>query len=154
MFGEIKKMLGIEDVKIDIDVPEKAKIKDGIIEGKVKLTTLTDSFVESINIKLIEKYQRGRNESKLIDEYTIGEITLESKIKVAKQDVIEIPFTLPFKVFQSEMDKFEKDNFILGGLASIAKKVKGVSSTYKIVAEGIVKGTKLQPLKIKDIKLS
>ena len=54
MFGEIKKMLGIEDAKITIKVPEKIRKKDGPVNGTIVLTSMTNSEVTEINIKLIE----------------------------------------------------------------------------------------------------
>lgn len=145
MFGEIKKMLGIEDAKIVIKTPEKIRKKDGPIKGHIVLTSMTNSEVTEINIKLVEKYFRGRGDSKLIDEYTIGEINLEQNIEIKKNDIIEIPFELPYKIFESEIDKMEGRNILLGGLAGLAKSIKGVKSEFRIEATALVKGTKLHP---------
>ncbi|MBK8633460.1 MAG: sporulation protein [Saprospiraceae bacterium] len=153
MFGEIKKMLGIEDVKIDLQIPEKSKKDLGVINGKVLITSFRDSRVEHIEIKLIEKYHRGRKDSKLVDEYTLGDILLETGIDVRKQDLIEIPFELPFTVYKSDMDKMEDNNMVLGGFIKLAKKLKGVKSEYRIEATAHVSGTKLAPLCIKSITL-
>jgi hypothetical protein len=153
MFGEIKKMLGIEDVKINIKVPEKVKRKDGKIDGLIVLTSMTNSEVLEINIKLVEKYFRGRSDSKLIDEYTLGQITLDEVLEIKKNDIVEIPFELPFQIYHSEMDKFENNNLIFGGIASIAKKIKGVKSEYRIEASATVRGTKLHPHSVTPLKL-
>jgi SpoOM protein len=153
MFGEIKKMLGIEDVKISLELPEKVKRKDGIIKGTIKLTSMTNSEIMEINVKVIEKYYRGRSETKLIDEYTLGEISLFNELEIKKNDIVEIPFELPFKIYQSEMDKFENNNLIFGGIASLAKKFKGVKSEFRVEAVATVKGTKLHPHCISIIKI-
>ncbi|HMP30604.1 MAG TPA: sporulation protein [Saprospiraceae bacterium] len=153
MFGEIKKMLGIEDVKLSLKIPEKVKIKEGKITGTVVLTSMTQSEVVEINIKIVEKYYRGRSDSKLIDEYTLGVITLDEAIEIKKNDIVEIPFELPFKIYRSEMDKFEDNNLIFGGIAAIAKKIKGVKSEYRVEAEAFVKGTKLHPHSVMPVKL-
>jgi hypothetical protein len=151
MFGGLKKMLGIEDVKIELILPDAVNQKNGIIKGIIKLSSFKDSAIESISIKLIEKYIRGRNDSKLIDEYIVGFIDLDEHIEIQKQDVIEIPFELPFKVSKSEIDRFEDRNFVFAGLAKIAKTLKGVKSEYRVQAEAFVKGTKLSPLAVKSI---
>jgi len=145
MFGEIKKMLGIEDARISIKVPEKIRKKDGSVKGTIVLTSMTNSEVTEINIKLIEKYFRGRGESKLIDEYTIGEINLDRVIEIKKNDIVEIPFDLPYRLFESEIDKLENKNFIFSGIAGLAKSVKGVKSEFRVEAMAYVKGTKLNP---------
>lgn len=151
MFGGIKKMLGIEGVKIDVDVNYPITKKEKVIRGKVKLTTLRESTVIGIAIKLVEKYYRGRQDSKLIDEYTIGFVELDQTMHLSKDDIIEIPFELPFKIYQSEMDKIQDSNFLAAGLVYLAKAAKGVKSEYRIEAEAIVTGTKLNPLCKKDI---
>ena len=154
MFGEIKKLLGIEDIKIDLEIPEKVAKSSGLVQGKVILTTFRDSKVEQIDLKLIEKYHRGRKDSKLVDEYTLGEMTLDTSIEIKKQDIIEIPFELPFTIFRSEMDKIGDGNLVMGGVIKLAKKLKGVKSEYRIEATAHVKGTKLAPLSKKSINLS
>ena len=94
---------------------------------------------------MIEKYHRGRGDSKLTDEYTIGEINMEENIYVKKNDILEIPFELPFVIVESEIDKIESRNFFLGGFASLAKSIKGVKSEFRIEATAYVKGTRLHP---------
>jgi hypothetical protein len=153
MFGEIKKILGIEGVKIDVEIREPAKKSEAKINGVVKLTTLNTNKVTGIAIKLVEKYTRGRKDSKLIDEYTIGFVDLDEVFEVQKNDNVEIPFELPFKLYQSEMDKMQGSNFFAAGLVLLAKKAKGVKSEYRLEAEAYVTGTKLNPLCKKEIEL-
>jgi hypothetical protein len=151
MFGGIKKMLGIEGVKIDIIIDEPLKQKQGVIHGKIQLTTLMDSVVTGVTLKLIEKYSRGRKDSKLIDEYVIGYTELNQMIEIEKNDIVEFPFSLPFVIKESEMDKLQKSNFLLGGIVKLAKFGKGVKSEYRIEAEALVKGTKFNPLSRKEV---
>jgi hypothetical protein len=151
MFGGIKKMLGIEGVKIDVEVFYPINKKEQLVKGKVKLTTLRESTIIGVAIKLIEKYHRGRKGSKLIDEYVIGFVELDQTMILAKDDIVEIPFELPFKIYESQMDKMQNSNIFAAGLVFLAKTVKGVKSEFRIEAEAIVTGTKLNPLSKKDI---
>lgn len=151
MLGQIKKMLGIEGVKIFAEVDEPVDLNNGNLKGKIKLITLTDSEVAWIRLRFIEKYTRGRKEGKLIDEYTIGELLLNDTFMLKKDEVIEIPFELPLKNYQSEMDKLQSRNFLASGLVRLAKRIKGVKSEYRLEAEAGVAGTKLSPMFIKEI---
>lgn len=151
MFGQIKRILGIEGVKIDVEVNQPVKLHSGILNGKVRLITIMDSEVSNINIRLIEKYHRGRKKDKLIDEYTVGTMDLSEGFSLKKDEIIEIPFELPFKYYQSEMDKIQDKNFLAAGIVKMAKFIKGVKSEYRIEAEATVKGTKLNPVSKKDI---
>ena len=144
-------MLGIEGVKIDVEVINPINSSDDFIKGFVKLTTLRDSVIKGVVLKVIEKYSRGRQKDKLIDEYTIGFLELDDILEVKKEDIIQIPFEIPFKLYQSEMDLIQNKNFFTSGLVKLAKMVKGVKSDFRIEAEAIVQGTKLNPLAKKEI---
>ena len=145
MFGKVKKILGIEGVKIEIITDPSLNLSSEVKEGVIKLTTKTASNIESIHIRLIEKYSRGRAEDKLIDEYVLGETILDEKMSIATDEIIEVPFTLEFVNARSEMDKMSDGNFLLRGPVKLAKWIKKVSSMYRLEAHAHVEGTKLQP---------
>lgn len=154
MFGKVKKILGIEGVKLELIVPDKVSKEVGIVTGVVKLTSLSDNnLIESIQLKLVEKYTRGRGDSKLINEYTMGTLLKKENITISKNDILEIPFELEFVFVKSEMDKMGESNFIARGLVGIAKKARGVQSEYKLIAEANIKGTTLHPFDSKPINL-
>lgn len=154
MFGNVKKILGIEGVKLELSVADEVKKEAGIISGIIKLTSLSDNnLLESISIQMIEKYSRGRGDSRLINEYPMGSLVKKEKISIAKNDIIEIPFEMEFVYVQSEMDKIEDSNFMAKGLVKLAKKLRNVSSEYSLRAEAKIKGTTLSPFDVKIIKL-
>ena len=154
MFGKVKKILGIEGVKLELIVPDKVSREAGIVIGVVKLTSLSDNnLIESIQLKLVEKYSRGRGESKLINEYIMGTLLKKENITISKNDILEIPFELEFVYIKSEMDKMGESNFIARGLVGLAKKARGVHSDYKLIAEANIKGTTLHPFDSKPINL-
>jgi hypothetical protein len=130
MFGTVKKILGIEGVKLELIVPAETSQATKTIEGIIKLTSLSDkNVIESIDLSFVEKYARGRGERKLINEYILG----------------EVPFILTYITGKSAMDKMGDNNFLVRGLVSLAKKASAVSSTYTLRAEAKVKGTTLNP---------
>ena len=154
MFGKVKKILGIEGVKLELIVPDKVSREAGIVIGTVKLTSLSDNnLIESIQLKLVEKYSRGRGESKLINEYIMGTLLKKENITISKNDILEIPFELEFVYIKSEMDKMGESNFIARGLVGLAKKARGVHSDYKLIAEANIKGTTLHSFDSKPINL-
>lgn len=154
MFGSVKKILGIEGVKLELIVADEVKKEAGIISGIIKLTSLSDNnLLESISIQMIEKYSRGRGDSRLINEYPMGSLIKKDRINIAKNDIIEIPFEMEFVYVQSEMDKMEDANFMAKGLVKLAKKLRNVSSEYTLRAEAKIKGTTLNPFDTKMVKL-
>lgn len=154
MFGKVKKILGIEGVKLELILPDKISAVSGIITGIVKLTSISDdNIIESIKINLVEKYARGRGENRLVNEYVMGELVRKDKIVLSKNDIVEIPFEMDFVFVQSEMDKLADTNFLVKGIVGLAKKAKGVKSEYTIKAEAKVKGTTLHPFNSQIINL-
>lgn len=145
MFKKLKDILGIEGIKIQVVFDEPVVYDEEVIHGHLVFTTLREQEIEFIELKLIEKYERGRKENKLIDEYELGKIILANSFVVTKGKQIKIEFQLPFMRTLSEMDHISEQNIFNRGLVSIAKKLKGVKSTYTLIAKAKVKGTTFSP---------
>ena len=92
MFGKVKKWLGIEGAKIELVLPREIFESAGNIVGKVRFRSMNEQKVLSINLKLIEKYSRGRQKSRLVDEYIIGEIDLTNPFLIPVGELVEIDF--------------------------------------------------------------
>ncbi|MEZ5044212.1 MAG: sporulation protein [Saprospiraceae bacterium] len=153
MIGRVKKWLGIEGVKLEIVVAPEQKQRHQKIEGRLRFQSLNPQTVTTIRIALVEKYSRGRGKEKLIDEYQLGEIQINKTFDVPAEEIVEVPFTLPFKLVQSEVDQFGSRNFLFGGIAKAAKAIQSVRSDYRIEAEAKVKGVALNPFDKKFITL-
>jgi len=153
MLKRVKKWLGIEGVKLELSVPEEIEISEGTIDGSILFSSMQEQLVTEIRVYMVEKYYRGRKSSKLIDEYQLGEISMLEEIEIPANEIIEIQFSLPFSVMQSEMDEIGNKNFLFKGLVGAAKKIKGVKSEYKILAEANVKGTALSPFDSRILSL-
>ena len=102
---------------------------------------------------MVEKYARGRGKEKLIDEYELGEITLDNSFEVPENESVEVEFTLPFSLLKSEMDELGEKNILTGGLVKVAKLIRKVSSQFYVMAEAKVEGTALDPFDKQLIEL-
>lgn len=154
MIGKIKNYLGIESIKLDIVLPEEIHIDDETIIGKLIISSQRSQMIKSIEIKLVENYQRGRGKNKLINDYTAGKLTSNKSIKVEANKDITYEFKLPFKIQQSEMDKIGDQNFISRSFVKIAKYMHNVKSEYRIEAKASVQGNAVYPFIQKPIKFS
>ena len=102
---------------------------------------------------MVEKYSRGRGEDRLVDEYVLGELTLDNTFYVPAEKVVEIGFTLPFQKVDAPIDEFGNKNILTSGLSKLAKAISKVKSEYRIEAEAKVEGTALNPFDRKEIRL-
>ena len=153
MFGKVKKWLGIEGVKLELELPDFAFREVGALSGNIRFYSKNTQKVTFIRVVLIEKYKRGRGKEKLIDEYELGEITLTDSIEVLENEPIAVEFTVPFSLIQSEMDELENKNFLTGGLVKVAKMIRNVNSEFYVLAEAKVEGTALDPFHKKLIEM-
>lgn len=151
MIEKVKKWLGIEGIKLILETPEEVKSSDGFISGNLYFFSQREQVVESVKIFLIERYERGKKEERRIDEYLLGETSLELHQTIFPGEDTRIPFDLPFSELQSEMDQWERKNKLFNGAVGIAKWFYGVKSTYRIEAEAKVEGTLLSPFDKKAV---
>lgn len=153
MLRKFKDILGIEGVKVELICPEVIPNDINKIAGVLKLTTVREQTVNGIEIKLIEKYARGRKDKRLIDEYVLGEFSSSQKLTVLPGEEKLIDFSIEFTRAKSAMDKLQDDNIFYKGIVSLAKLVKKVKSTHRLEGSARVKGTKLNPTVSKEIKI-
>lgn len=153
MFGKVKKWLGIEGVKVEILVPEVIPAKSKTIQGKLRFESMNDQTVTSIKVSLIEKYSRGRGKDRLVDEYELGSIRQKKSFTVAADTPLEIDFSLPFEMLQSDVDRIQGKNILYGGVARAAKMIRSVKSEFRMEAEATVKGVALPPFAKKIVRI-
>ena len=145
MFGKVKQWLGIEGIKMKIELPEDLSLDTGKVSGDIRFSTMNTQQILGINLKVYERYSRGRRKSKKTSEYLMGETDLDYSFMVYPEEDKIIQFSLPYRIIKSEMDKMADRGGIRGSLAALAKKSRGVTSEYFIVAEAKVAGTRLNP---------
>jgi hypothetical protein len=151
MIGKVKRWLGIEGVKLELDIPEKVDASEGRINGRILFFSQNEQTVKKVKIVLVERYARGRGKDKLVDEYQLGELLIDLSRNIPADTVIEVPFSLPFTIIESEMDELGNQNFILGGAVKAAKWLNKVKSSFRLEAEAQVEGTVLDPFDKKEI---
>lgn len=145
MLGKIKKVLGIEGVKVQLLLDEKDAIQSHSVTGIAKFTTQSESKVRGFKLTLVERFSRGRGKKQITDDYILGRYEHTSSFTIARDEIIEIPFVLKYGRLHSEMDQLESKNFLIGGIVKLAKKLKGVSSNFELRIEADIVGTKLDP---------
>ena len=132
-------------MKLELMLPEELVYQDGLVTGKILLSSLNDHTVTNIEINLIEKYSRGKKDEKLTDEYKLGSIALAQNIVVPANKKIQLSFELPFTPKKSDMDELGDSNILIGGIVKAAKWFEGVSSVYRVEATAKVLGVALDP---------
>ncbi len=134
MLKKIKNILGIEGVKMELRCPDQVDERQGFIEGQLTLKSKSPKTIKLITLKLIEKYQRGRNEDILIDEYLISSLEIETDLFLKDDIEKSIDFKLAFNLLKSDMDQLADKNILIKGIVGVAKSLKNVQSYYRLEA--------------------
>lgn len=151
MIGKMKKWLGIEGVKLELIIPEVVSAKTGEVQGQIRFQSMNPQEVTGIRIIFIERYSRGRGTDKLTDEYELGRTEINKHIEIPSDTILELDFTLPFKIVPSDFEEMGRRNPVASSFVRVAKYISQVKSEYRVEAEAIVKGTALNPFDRKAI---
>lgn len=154
MFGKVKKFLGIEGVKVEMEIPESVERLSGRVPGTLIFTSMHPQVVESVTIVLVERFNRGRKKDKLTDEYELGRLDIKLDLEVLPEGPSKTHFELQYELLISEMDELENKNLIYKGLIKSAKWFRNVKSEYRVEVEAKIKGTILSPFDKKPILLT
>ena len=152
LLGTVTGMIAVFDVMAETGTGNARLMASGISMATIPTMSGMVAALSGLYFgSLLES--RAKKENQLIDEYLLGDIHLEQKIKVPANETIEIDFSLPFQLMQSEMDEYEDSNIVFGGLVKAAKWFSSVKSTYRIEATAKVKGVALDPFNKKMVEL-
>ena len=154
MIGKVKQWLGIEGVKLELDIPEGQMLTSGRLHGNIYLQSMNPQTVTGIRVVLIERYGRGRGEERLVDEYELGATELHETFGVEPGETVTKSFDLRFQVLQSAVDDWGSRNVINQQLAKAARWVRNAASQYRVEAEAKVKGVALNPFDKKVVKFT
>lgn len=145
MLGKVKQYLGIEGIKLNLEIPEIIDKKATMLEGNIVLTTKNRQTAKSFKIRLVERYSRGRSSSRLINEYVAGDLEFNQLVIVEENETVKVPFKLPYHIAQSRMDLYEDQNFLFRGAIKLLKMANAVKSEFRVEVEAKVSGTALDP---------
>jgi hypothetical protein len=146
MFGQVKKWLGFDSVKIKIKPLEVYTTKVETLNAELEFTANAPALVSYVKVKLIERYSRGRGENQKIDEYILGEWVSDAEIEIDGNNPKVIFFKLPFQFQHSNIEKLEHSNLIGKGIATVFKTIKAAKSDYRLEAQCLVEGSSKNPV--------
>lgn len=154
MIGKVKQWLGIEGVKLELDLPEGQALANGSIGGTIRFQSMNPQTVTGIRVVLIERYSRGRGEEQLIDEYELGRLEIKDTFEVGPDSPVERSFQMSFEPLESDVDRWGNRNILNRQFAKAARWLRKARSQYRVEAEAKVKGVALNPFDKKVLELS
>ena len=145
MIRKVKNWLGIESVKIELILPPEVPYGKNILKGVMLLTSPSNQTIRGAHVRFIEKFERGKQDEKRINDFLLGEWKFERELEVPADEKVFIPFKIPLRWKYSDIDLWSQKNIFNAGIAKLAKRFHGVQSVYRIEGSIQVDGAKLQP---------
>lgn len=154
MIRKVKNWLGIEGVKIKLELPSDLREGQSKIKFVLSLSSLTDQKIKQIHLTLKEVYKRGRGDHHRITEYILAEWTQDQKVEIRKNDPLFIPIVLHPNWQLSPIDRWRKKGQIQNLLGSWARKLHRAKSEFIVEVNLDVAKTKLNPYHVTRLELS
>ncbi len=145
MLDRIKKAIGIEGARLDIQNISEFPSEDNNILFQLRISSYRKTRLDDISVKLIEVYQRGKKRDLRVDEYVLGTWEYGDPLPLDKGEEYAIDVKLPYKLKYSEIDQYANRNLVFSGFMKLAKWVKGVKSEFYLEVRCTESGAKLHP---------
>ncbi len=142
MINRVKNWLGIEGLKIELDLPDKIGTSE--IYGILRFSSMREQVIEKLEFLLVETYSRGRGKEKRIDDKTLSIIKRDVHLIIEPGKDFAYPFQLPYELPLSNVDKLSH-YAVLKPLSAGLKWAHGVKSTYFLQVTASVRGNMLRP---------
>lgn len=154
MFGRVKQWFGIEGLKLKVDLADEYDLDEGQITGELLLTSMRPQRITFLQVRLKERYARGRGSSRKVDTYLLGKWNYDRTFDIDKENSGILKFDIPYEALKSNIDEMvDSRNPLRSGLARVAKRFKAVESAYFIEVEAVVEGTKVNPIKEFEVNI-
>lgn len=154
MIRNIKNWLGIEGVKIKVEMPPEINLGQSQLKGVLVLSSLSDQKIKSTKVQVIERFQRGTGQRKRTTDFSLAQLTNSHTIELSAEGLYYRPFCLDLNWPESEVDQWQKQNKVNNYLGVLAKRWQGVESRYFLEVNLEVSKTKLQPYLITELPVN
>lgn len=152
-WNKVKQFFGIGGVKLELQVNPAYSKKEGLIQGKVNVTTKSPQTIKEIKLKLEEVWQTGRGEQKTSKTFELGTSSIPGfSIQPGESKLID--FTLPFHTLKSEADRLKEKGGFVGSLGKLEAFTNAEKSSYSLIASAETQGTAFSPNDVKSIQLT
>lgn len=152
-WNKVKQFFGIGGVKLQLQVQPSYSKKEGLIQGKITITTKSPQTLQEIKLKLEEVWHTGRGDQKTSKTFQLGSSSIPG-FTIQPGESKTIDFTLPFEILKSEADRLKEKGGFVGSLGKLEAFANAESSSYTIIASAETQGTAFSPNDLKSIQLT
>ena len=154
MTRNIKNWLGIEGVKIGVELPSEIDFGQNSLKGVLVLSSLSHQKILSTKIQVKESYTRGSGGRRRTTDYFLGSWSNSQSVKLSPDDSYYRPFSLDLSWPESQVDNWQKQNRLNNYLGKLAKRWQGVESRFLLEVNLEVSKTKLQPYLVTELQVN
>lgn len=153
IFEGIKNWIDKNQLEIKLNTFESYAKGSGIIKAEIHILSSKELLVTSWEIKLVEKYSRGRGKDAKTDFYQLGKLQENKAILISSNVLKEIPVSISFQYQHTPIERWES-NPVGRGISFLLKTLKQVDSTFELELRLSIEGYKADYTLKKKIKLT
>jgi len=151
LIAKVKLMLGIGTVSVKISGPTTFNVNEDKISGQITITGKSDQVIESVELEFREEYSTGSGDNKTTKNFTLGQTKFPG-FAIKKDEVKNIAFDLPVSYSKSRNEEMAGKGGIVGGVGKLGSFMNSEKSKFELIATADVKGAKLDPNDILEVK--
>src|SRR5688572_14627221 len=153
MFAKIKQWLGIGGVSVSLNAPNSFTKDSTSYAGEILLKAKSDQHVQSVNVRFKQVLETEQGETKNRKEFIIGEQDMKMAFDMKAGEEKLIPFSMSISRHSSFNDDLANKGGAMGVLGKLGKMASEEKNYYTVVASADVKGTAIDPVAVKSLKL-
>lgn len=154
IFDKLKQVLGIGTVKVKMEVDKSFSKSENSISGSLSLNAKSDQEIISLEVKLEEVWEKGRDDNKVTKTFDLGEWVDKTPFSMKAGESKTIPFSLTYALVKSKNDDLQESAGKVGkALGGLGKMMDAEKSSYSLIATCDVKGAAFDPNDVQEMKL-
>lgn len=152
---KLKGYFGYGILDIDLQCPTTINRHNPIVAGKLLITAKKDDFVELVEMKISEVWQKkDLNNEPVHKEFQLGNHKFEVQKTVKAGDILSFNFNIPLSLVKSMDDQMRDQGGLIGAFGKMSSMLKSEKSNFWFSTIVHVKGASFEPVKTIEMFLS
>ncbi|NJM52847.1 MAG: hypothetical protein HC846_05305 [Blastocatellia bacterium] len=154
-FDKLKGYFGYGILDIELQCPTTIDRHRPIVAGKLLITAKQDEFVEAIQMKISEVWQKkDLNNEPVHKEFQLGIYEFDVQRSVKTGEVLSYNFNIPLTLVKSMDDQMRDKGSLIGALGKMSSMLKSEKSNFWFSTIVHVKSASFEPVKTIEMFLS
>lgn len=154
-FDSLKGYFGYGILDIELQCPTTIDRHRPIVAGKLLITAKQDEFVEAVQMKISEVWQKkDLNNEPVHKEFQLGIYEFDVQRSIKTGEILSYNFNIPLTLVKSMDDQMRDKGSVIGTLGKMSSMLKSEKSNFWFSTIVHVKSASFEPVKTIEMFLS